>query len=711
MSLKGTHIRKKQIIFRMGIIYVIVFLFAVYLIFKLISVMFVKNDVWQDKINQIAVDLRKTEPERGSIYDESGKLLASSENYYDVFMDTNAGGLTDKIFSQNIDSLSICLSVFFKEHPKTFYKKKLLNARKRKVRYLKIAEKLTYDEFVKIKSFPLLRLPANKGGFISKRITKRKRPFGELMRRTIGFLGEDNQTGIIQGKAGIEFSYNRELGGRAGKYYMQKIGDGNWRKIKGGEVVQTENGLDVRTTVDIDLQDYVDYILREQLTKLEADYGSVVVMEVKTGYIKAIVNLKRYEDNRFSEIFNYAIGENLAPGSTFKLPVLMAVLEDGYVDLDDIINTGNGHIMYHGVAVDDAGSESYGKIPVWKIFAKSSNVGMLKIIDDNYVKKSRFERFLEQLDAMGITDVSGVDIFGEHQPKINSPESKSWAPSSPGMIAHGYEVKISPLQILTFYNSVANNGIRIKPRIVKCLEKDGMIVKEFEPEISNSLICSKSTLKKAQKILRDVVVYGTARGINTDKYKISGKTGTTEYYDIQKRKHIEKYRGSFVGYFPSDNPKYSVIVEINKPKHDYYGAQAAAPVFKKIADKIFSGDREINPPVQKDIPDSLKIPNIKIAQNDDLKYILNELNFPVSENIENTWVFTSSKNNTLIFNPKEMQENIVPDVKNTGAKDAVYILENLGLDVTVKGCGKVVYQSIKPGSEIVKGAAINIVLN
>ncbi len=711
MSSDNIHIGKKQIIFRMGIIYLVITGFAMYLIFQLVVVMFIKNDVWQDRINQIAVDLRKTKPERGSIYDASGKLLASSVNYYDIFMDTNAGGLTDKVFSENIDSLAICLSNFFKDKSKLAYKKKLINARKRKVRYLKIAEKLTYDEYVTVKKFPLFRLSANKGGFISKRITKRKRPFGELMRRTIGFLGEDKQTGIIQGKAGIEFSYNRELGGRAGKYYMQKIGGGNWRKIKGGEVVQTEDGLDVKTTIDIDLQDYVDHILREQLIKLQADYGSVVVMEVKTGYIKAIVNLKRYENNTFSEIFNYAIGENLAPGSTFKLPVLMAALEDGYVDLDDIIDTGNGHIMYHGVAVDDAGSESYGKIPVWQVFAKSSNVGMLKIIDENYVKKGRINRFLEQLDAMGIADVSGVDIFGEHQPKIKSPDDKTWAPSSPGMIAHGYEIKISPLQILTFYNAVANNGVRVKPRIVKTLEKDGVIFKEFEPEISNSLICSKSTLKKAQKILRDVVVYGTARAINSDKYKISGKTGTTEYYDIQQRKHIEQYRGSFVGYFPSDNPKYSIIVEINKPKHDYYGAKAAAPVFKKIADNIFSRDREINPPKEEFVPDSLKIPYFKTAYSEDVNFVLNAMNYKSEKIKENVPVSVLPGNNKLTFEAKNISEKVVPDVKKMGSKDAVYILENLGLSVMLKGRGEVISQSLKPGTKINKGMKINLVLN
>jgi cell division protein FtsI (penicillin-binding protein 3) len=422
---------------------------------------------------------------------------------------------------------------------------------------------------------------------LSERTTVRKRPFGNLLRRTIGFLGEDKETQIIQGKAGLEYSYNRELGGRSGKMYMQKIGGGNWRSIKGGQVIETEHGLDLITSIDIDLQDYADQILKKQLTELKADYGSVIVMEVETGFIKAIANLKRYENGTFAEELNYAIGENLAPGSTFKLPVLMAALEDGCIDLEDEIETGNGHIMYHGVPVDDSGEAAYGTIPVWKVFAKSSNVGMLKIIDNNYVKKGKIERFLNQLNAIGIGEISGVDIFGEHKPFVNHPDHHLWAPSSPGMIAHGYEVRISPLQLLTFYNAVANDGVMMKPRLVKRLEKNGMIIKEFEPEVSNPMICSKPTLLKAKKILRDVVVYGTAKDINTDEYEISGKTGTTEHYDVEKRMHTEEYRASFVGYFPSDNPRYSIMVVINKPQTNYYGALAAAPVFKEIADIIF----------------------------------------------------------------------------------------------------------------------------
>ena len=710
MSSERTHNIKEKIIARTALVYVLLLIFVLYLFLKLFQIMFLEKDQWQKKINEIAVGLKKDIPDRGNIYDENGKILATSVSYFDIRMDTRAGGLTDKIFNENIDSLSYYLSDFFKDKTQSQYKSFLKKARKDSVGYLKIADKLTYDEFVTVKEFPLFNLSSNKGGFISKRTTFRKRPFGGLLRRTIGFLGEDKETGLIQGKAGLEYTYNRELGGRAGKLYMQKIGGGNWRNIKGGEVLETEHGVDLITTIDIDLQDYVDDILRKQLTNLKADYGSVVVMEVETGYIKAIANLKRYEDNTFAEVLNYAVGENLAPGSTFKLPVLMAVLEDGYVDLDDYVKTGNGHIMYHGVSVDDAGNAGYGTIPVWQVFVKSSNVGMLKIIDDNYVKKGRIERFLKQLNAIGIGEISGIDIYGEHQPFIKTPDHYLWASSSPGMIAHGYEVKISPLQLLTFYNAVANDGAMMKPRIVKRLEKNGIIIKEFEPEISNPMICSKSTLLKAQKILRDVVVKGTAADINTDKYKISGKTGTTEHYDFKQKRHIEKYRASFVGYFPSDRPKYSIIVVINKPQNDYYGAFAAAPVFKKIADKIFTKDRDINPPVKTTLNGNSVIPYSKNGFQNDLNRVFATVLIPVNNNTNSEWVSTEVQKDMIVYRNIKLEDGVMPDLKFMGAGDAVFILEKMGLKPILRGKGFVLNQSVEAGTNVKKGTSVLIEL-
>ncbi len=696
---------KEQIIVRTAVIYMFLLLFTAYLFIKLIQIMFFEKHKWENKIEQIAIELKKTQPERGNIYDENGKILATSVRYYDLFLDTDAGGLTDKIFADNIDSLSWSLSNFFKDASQQDYKNKLIKARKNKVRYLPIAHKITYDEFSEVKNFPLFRLNSNEGGLIIKKSTLRKRPYGDLMRRTIGYLGEDAETGLVQGKAGIEYTYNRELGGRAGKAYMKKIGGDNWRMIKGGQILEVENGFDIITSVNIDLQDFVDASLKEQLTDLKADYGSVVVMEVETGYIKAIVNLKRNADESFSEILNYAVGENLSPGSTFKLPVLMAVLEDGDVDLDDMIDTGNGHIMYHGVSVDDVSEYGYGRISVAEVFAKSSNVGMLKIIDDYYVKKHKINKFLEQLDALGIGKISGVDIYGENPPYIKTLNDNSWSASTPGMIAHGYEVKISPLQLLTFYNAVANDGVMMKPGIVKDFEKNGVVVKAFEPEISNPLICSKPTLLKAQKILRDVVTKGTAKNINTVKYEISGKTGTTEYYDDVKKMHTEQYRASFIGYFPSEKPKYSIIVVINKPLSDYYGASAAAPLFKKISDKLFASDREINHHTNNVIAENLILmPVTKNGNKNELKNVLASLYIPLNDNhIDSEWIKTESQKDMVLFKAMSTENNRMPDLEFMGAKDAVFMAENLGLKPTIKGRGFVVHQSVAPGQTFKKG--------
>ncbi len=699
---------KEQIKKRSTIVYIVFLFFAVYLFIKLSILTFVKNDEWKQKVSSIAVSLKESKPSRGNIYDEKGKLLATTVSFFDIHMDTRAGGLTDEIFNKNVDTLAYCLSNFFKDKTKKQYKRKLIKARKKKLRYLEIAKRVTYDEYVEIKEFPLFKLNSNKGGFLSKKTTIRQQPFKGLAKRTIGLFGEDRATGIKQGKAGLEYTYNRELGGRAGKAYMKKIAGGNWREIKGGEVLEKENGLDLITAIDINLQDYVDDILKKQLSKLKAEYGSVVVMEVKTGHIKAIANIKRYENNTFGEVLNYAIGENLAPGSTFKLPVLMAALEDGYVDLDDIIDTGNGHIIYHGVAVDDAGNHAFGKIPVWQVFAKSSNVGMLKIIDDNYVKKGRINHFLEQLNSIGIGDISGVDIYGENKPTIKTPTHKDWAPSTPGMIAHGYEVRISPLQLLTFYNAVANNGVMVKPQIVTKIEKNGLTVKEFKPVVINPLICSKETLKKAQKILRDVVKVGTAKAINTNKYEISGKTGTTEYFDAKLRTHNGQYRASFAGFFPSDNPKYSIIVVINRPQTDYYGALAAAPVFKKIADNLYKHDREIN--TTKYSGDNLiKTPISKNGNTEDLKLILKEIETPIKNaNIKSKWTKTYSKEKYVVFKKENIKENTMPNLKQMGAKDAIYILDNLGIKATIKGRGFVFAQSLAEGTKVKNGT--NVIL-
>ncbi|PID88122.1 MAG: peptidoglycan glycosyltransferase [Bacteroidia bacterium] len=676
---------------------------------KIFYMSFLNSKPVKDVLEQHALRVEHQQPHRGDIYDAKGRLLATSRRCYDIYMDPCAGGLTDDLFNKNIDSLSLRLSNFFKDMTPAEYKEKLTKSRKQKRRYVSIAKDISRKEHEILKTFPLFKYEKNKGGLIEKPKMLRANPFGQLMLRTIGYVAEDKKNKLIQGRAGLEYTYERELGGRIGKSYRKKISGNNWLTVKNGKIIDVESGLDLITSIDIDLQDYVDRVLKKQLTDLRAEHGSVVVMEVKTGYIKAIANLQRSKDNTFEEAQNYAVGENLAPGSTFKLPVLMAALEDDLISLDEKIETGNGHIVYKGVPVDDVKKGGYGTLNVKQVFAKSSNVGMVKIVDKCYVKTKSIRHFLKQLDALGIGTKSGIDIYGEHKPMIKSPGNRLWAPSTPGMMAQGYEIKISPLQLLTFYNAIANNGCMVKPRVVKSFGKNGEPVKNFEPEVINSSICSKQTLNKAREILREVVLTGTASCINTPEYAISGKTGTAEYYDSKTKKHTGLYRASFVGYFPSEKPKYSIIVVINQPEINYYGALAAAPVFRQISDKIFRSDRDLNPPAK--TPPVHEIPYSKNGAKDDLLTVFKAAKIRIdNENIQSRWVKTEACEQQVRMTNARIKKGIMPDLQFFGAKDAVCILSQMGLNTKLIGRGFVLFQSIPAGQPVAKGQTIKLEL-
>ena len=584
---------KEEVFTKTGIIFVLIIIIAVVIFMRLLFVMFIEKDKWENEMKKRAFEIKKDRGSRGDIYDANGKLLATSVLYYNLYIDTKAGGLTDKIFDNNVEALADSLAIFFEDKSKERWLDTLKSARKKKNRYFKIAGKVSNKEFEKIKTFPILRLPKNSGGLMGEEQIIRERPFGNLMRRTIGLTNESSYTGLDAGTSGLEKKYDRQLLGNPGEVLYQKLANGVLMPVDNATHVETDEGVDIVTAIDINLQDYADSILREQLKISRADHGSIVVMEVSTGYIKAMVNL-RYKDSLYSEGLNNAVGETLAPGSTFKLPVLIAAIDDNYVSLKDKIDVGNGHKNYSGVPVDDDHSGG-GQYTVREVFEKSSNVGMAEIVNINYFKTGKIDKFLNRLHEMGFYNKTGIDIAGEKKPEIKRLGEATWSNSTVMMMSHGYELKVSPLQILTFYNAVANDGVMMKPQIVTQFKKHGKIVKTFEPEILIDNFCSRSTIKKAQSLLRGVVERGTARKMKNMKFKVAGKTGTAKYYDTDKKKFIGEYRASFVGYFPADKPKYSCIVVVNKPQGKYYGAQVAAPVFEKIAKKIFSNDFELNP--------------------------------------------------------------------------------------------------------------------
>ena len=660
---------KKHIINRTYIVSALILILAISIVAKLINIQFVKGDYYiglseENNIKNIIIPAN-----RGSVYSSGGKLLATSVPKYDIRFDALAP--SDKNFNENLTKLSNSLSVFYNK-PANYYMKLLKNARDSKNRYLLIARNLGYNDQVKIKNFPLLNLGSFKGGLIIEQKTKRDYPMGGVAQRTIGYERKDDQGNVT--RPGIDGAFgSKYLQGVNGKRLSQKIGKGQWKPIEDFNQIEPQDGLDIYTTIDVKIQDVAHFALLEQLEKFKADHGSVVVMEVSTGEVKAISNLGRTSVGTYYEKLNYAVGESHEPGSTFKLMGMVAALEDKVVDTSDVIDTERGVLSFYGRNVRDSKKGGYGKISVAKAFEVSSNTAMVKLVNDNY--KDNPEKFIDRLYSMGLNNTLDLPILGEGIPKITHPsDKKNWDGLDLPWMAFGYGVSITPLQTLAFYNAIANDGVMLKPRFLKEVKDFDKTIEVFNKEVINPSVCSKETARKVQKMMQNVVEkkHGTAHNIYSPSFSMAGKTGTcqTEYW-----KESGLYISSFAGYFPAENPKYSCIVVIHKPekKIGYYGNVVAAPVFKKIAQKIYSDTA---------IEDRLK--EIEISE-------------------------LESKNEIYITSDED--RSLMPNVTKLNLSDAIALLENLGLVVEVSGNGNKINQSVKSGSKINKNQKVILKLS
>jgi cell division protein FtsI (penicillin-binding protein 3) len=496
--------------------------------------------------------------------------------------------------------------------------------------------------------------------------TVREHPIGKIAERAVGY--DD-----YRGRVGIEGSFYEFLRGKKGKRLKQKIAKGQWKPLNDNNEIEPIDGKDIITTIDLKIQDVAHHALLAQLEKFEADHGSVVVMETKTGEIKAISNLGRTSEGTYFEQRNYAIYESHEPGSTFKLMGMVVALEDKVIDTSDIIDTEKGVIRFHGKPVRDSHHGGYGEISAARVFEVSSNVGIVKIIDEHY--KDHPEKFIQGLERMKVGQKIGLPIKGEGEPKIPNPKDKdTWNGLSLPWMAYGYGVSFTPLQTLTFYNAIANNGEMVRPRFVKEIRAQSNVVTRFEKEVIHPQICSQETIDKVKEMMLNVVKRGTAENIYDPNFSMAGKTGTcqTEYWTDDT-----KYISSFVGYFPADEPKYSCIVVVHKPnkKKGYYGNIVAAPVFERIARKIYT-----------DTP------------------VVEEVKFTETANkMDEAYEGYYKKANET--------HTKVPDVKNMPGMDAISLLENMGFKVNFEGIGKVKSQSIKAGSNLKKGDIIKLELS
>jgi cell division protein FtsI (penicillin-binding protein 3) len=702
---------KKDILWRVAMVYIILLLFGLCIIARIVYLQFVEVGELTKKAVQLSVKDIEIEPNRGDILACDGRLLATAVPFYEIRIDLSKNTIPRDMFLENLDSLALCLSKLFQNKPKNAYRLELAEARSTENRYYLLKRKIDFQQLKKLRTFPLFRLGKNKGGLIVVQNSVRFLPHGDLAARTIGYLTKSEDGNIV----GIEGSFDNALRGVKGVKLMQRITGNVWMPINDENEVEPIEGFDVVTTIDLNIQDVAEEALRKQLEKHEAHHGTAILMEVKTGEVKAIANLERDKDGNYRELYNYGIAESTEPGSTFKLASLMAALEDGYVNLEDTVDTGNGTIKFYDKVISDSHEKGFGKISIQKVFELSSNVGVAKIINRYY--KGHEEQFIKRIYSFGLNKKQNLDIKGEGIPEIKYPGDKLWSGISLPMIAHGYEVRLTPLQILSFYNAVANNGKLIKPRFVKELRNHGQTIKTFEPDVMVPNICSMSTIRKVRKMLEGVVLRGTAMNLRDSSLQIAGKTGTAQIAKKNKGYRQDakiSYQASFAGYFPADNPKYSCIVVVNAPSKDvYYGNLVAGPVFKEIAQKVNATSFELHDEMIAG-KNHLKVetPSVKSGSWNEVEESLDELGIPVEEKSDKigNWVSASKNENEIAIYNKKIIKNLVPDVTGLGAKDALFLLENAGLRVVIKGYGKVTKQSISPGERAEKGSTVVISL-
>jgi cell division protein FtsI (penicillin-binding protein 3) len=677
-------------------------LFAIGVMVKTGHIQTIEGEKWAKMGEQISFDYKRVKATRGNIYSDNGSLLATSLPFYKVAFDATLP--KEEVFKEGIDSLSFLLARFYKDKSSTDYKRMLQDARAAGKQYIILNRKqIDYQDKKTMGDWPIFREGRLGGGVIFEKMDVRYRPFSNLSRRTIGFVNE-NEKG-----AGLEFSFDDELDGQDGYAYYQKIAGGIWKPIFDANNVKAIDGLDIQTTLDINLQDVAETALHKAMMQHNADDGLVIVMEVETGEVKAVSNLSSDGNGAFYEKFNFATAGSFEPGSTFKLVTMIALLEDSDVELSDSIDTGNGEFTFYKSKVRDHEEGGLGTITVRQAFEHSSNVAMAKLVDKNFGKRP--QKFIDHVDRLKLNKPLGIQIAGEPMPKFKRPGERGWSGISLPWMAYGYGIENTPLHTLTLYNAVANNGKMIKPIFVTEIRKADEIEESFETETIVGKICSDKTLKKLKLMLEGVVQDGTAKNIKNSHYRIAGKTGTAQI--LENGKYTKKYITSFVGYFPAHAPKYSAMVLIKNPRGWYqYGSNVAAPVFKEIADNIYARDINLHFAMEKKrFSEPGVFPVIKAGNHEELTMLCNELGVSNHSLTEEEWVRAAKSGSAVNWKKNTVGQGIVPDVSGMTFRDAIFLLEKTGLSVSYQGKGRVAEQSLAPGTRISKGSRIYIRLN
>ncbi len=700
---------RDDIVFRGGILYFALAIIALAILVRILILQTVEHGKWSAMSEKYVFKRTGLAADRGDILACDGRLLATSVPYYTIYMDTRSSGMSEETWTAGINGLSAGLARHLGTRTASEWKTAIVDARKRGDRYYLIKRRVDYETLKKLRELPVFREGRYRGGLIAEVDTRRILPNSELAARTIGYLSQGEKGNIV----GIEGSFDRELAGKDGTAVMQRLTGGDWITVDGIGTVGSRDGNDVLTTIDIDLQDVAATALANQLRKHNAHHGCAVVMKVNTGDIRAIVNLETGSDGRYHESYNYAVGESTEPGSTFKLPVLMAALDEGIIDTGDIVDTGRGSIKFYDKVIRDTKEGGYGSISVREVFEKSSNVGTARLITDLY--GDRPGDFIDRLYDMKLNQKLGIQIKGEGIPLIKYPGDKLWSGITLPMMSYGYEVRMTPLQILTFYNAVANNGKMVKPRFVTAIGRNGKEIRRYDPEVINKSVASRSTIKKARKLMEGVVEHGTAMNLKNADYRIAGKTGTAQIAKgsggYRSGSGIS-YQASFVGYFPAEDPLYSCIVVVNAPSNGvYYGNQVAGTVFREIADRIYATgfyrDYKSSPGNRM----ASGVPEAGNGYGDDIHRVLRRFGVKHGKVPGDEWIKTRENGDTISYAGIDITGGLVPDVRGMSLRDAMYLLENSGYRVRFSGKGRVLRQFPEHGTRYFEGQIVSLEMN
>ena len=692
--------------------------FSLLILGRVFYIQQIQGSYWKSQARQQQQKFIEIDADRGTIYSEDGNMLSTSIPYFDIYVDFGAEGLRDKNgkrFKENIDSLSLSLAGFFRDKSKSAYRKELESQYNNKNRYYLLKRNITFDQYKAMRRFPLIRQGKNRSGFIAEVKNKRLNPYGLLANRTIGLSREfiDSDGKIKNSNVGLENTYDSVLKGESGKKLVRYIAGGVYAPVEGYEI-EPEQGKDIVTTIDVNIQDITENALLRMMEENECANGTAIVMEVKTGKIKAMANLGRREDGTYWEDLNYAIRAS-EPGSTFKLASMLALLEDKYATLENHVNLDKGVWQVARRTVYDSERHNKTDVTLKQAFQYSSNVGMAKMIWSNYSRDPM--KYINHLKRLRFNVSSGIDLVGETSPIVKNPKSKTWSATSLPWMSFGYEVLVSPLQTLMLYNAVGNDGKMMKPYLVNEVSQDGIAVRKIEPHVVEQSICSESTLRQLQECLNAVCNEQGGTGyllFKNSPYKVAGKTGTALVANGKRGYSDHIYQSSFAGYFPLNNPKYSIIVVIKNKAFakKYYGASVAGPVFKEISDKLYatlSDSERQSEPVEYAADSSYYL---YAGAATDMKKILGDLSMKYSDSSgKSEYNTVSEMNYQPVMKAKETAGNKMPDVKGMGLKDVLFLLENRKVKVLAKGKGKVFAQSVNAGVALEKGQTVVVELN